>query len=339
MKKIINFAIVGLGRAGNFHLRSINNLPNCNLKYVIDPHLLESAKGDGNHKFTLLKNLDEALLDPDLDAVIVSPPTQFHFKTICQSLEAGKHVFTEKPLGKSVAEIATCFDLAEQKELALYLGFQRRYDENFIALKQNISKLGHVRTVKISSRDNPKPSLEYLKISGNIFHDMLIHDFDMLQFLFGDQIPKTIFSFGHAYDAEIGAMGDYDNVLVTLKYPNGMMCSIDTSRTSAFGYDQRIEVFGDDGMAIAENKKNHTIQIHNEKGMHQSPINYSFPQRYKEAYQAEIADFVDGVSNNRLYNVTKKQCLIGHLIADAAGEAAQQNQPINFMEKMNSNLK
>jgi myo-inositol 2-dehydrogenase/D-chiro-inositol 1-dehydrogenase len=182
----------------------------------------------------------------------------------------------------------------------------------------------------MSSRDNPQPSLEYLKISGNIFHDMLIHDFDMLQFLLGHKVPTSVFAIGHAYDPAIAALEDFDTVLVTLKYADGLICSIDTSRTAVYGYDQRIELFAENGMAIAENERNNTVEIHTEKGVFRNPINFSFPQRYKDAYAKEIADFVDGIQNGKLVNVPKDQCLLGHLIADAAYESCVSNKVVNI---------
>ena len=244
-----------------------------------------------------------------------------------------RHVFTEKPLGKTIADITTCFDLAKENNLALFLGFQRRYDKNFIELKNNIHTIRSIRTIKISSRDNPKPSIDYLKISGNIFHDMLIHDFDMLQFLLGHKVPSSVCAFGHTYDPQIKALNDFDTVLVTLKYPDGLICSIDTSRTAVYGYDQRIELFAENGMAIAENERDNTVEIHTKKGTFRHPINYSFPQRYKDAYAKEITDFVEGIQNGKLNNVPKNQCLIGHLIADVAYESCVSNSVINFEER------
>lgn len=334
----INLCIVGLGRAGRFHLASINRLDSCRLKYVVDPAISSSEEVVMDHDFILLRDIEEALTDPEIHGIIIATPTQYHFDYICRALEAGKHVFTEKPLGKSSEDIKTCFDLAEEKGRALYLGFQRRYDHNFIELKKNIGKIGQVRTVKMSSRDNPKPSLEYLKISGNIFHDMLIHDFDMLQFLLGDRIPTSVCAFGHAYDPDIGALSDFDTVLVTLKYGDGLICSIDTSRNAVYGYDQRIELFAENGMAIAENQKDNTVQIFTDQGKLESPINHSFPQRYKDAYTKEIADFANGIRSGQMHNVSKKQCLVGHLIADAAYESAVSGQVVDFRDWNNGVL-
>ncbi|NAS13592.1 Gfo/Idh/MocA family oxidoreductase [Poritiphilus flavus] len=334
----LNFAIIGLGRAGRFHLASLEQLNTCRLKYIVDPNIDHADQIVSRHEYTLLPNIDAVLEDPELDAVIISTPTHFHFDHICKALKAGKHVFTEKPLGKSVKDITICYELARKRQLALHLGFQRRYDKNFIELKDSIGGIGQVRTVKISSRDNPKPSLEYLKISGNIFHDMLIHDFDMLQFLFGYKVPESVFAFGHAYDPEIEKLNDFDSVLVTLKYPDGLLCSIDTSRTAVYGYDQRIELFAENGMAIAENERNNTVEVHKKEGTFRNPINYSFNLRYQEAYRKEIAEFIDGIRNNELFNIPKDQCLLAHLIADAAYDSCVGNTLIDFQEKYASVL-
>ncbi len=333
MNKKIKFAIIGLGRAGRFHLTSLTQMSSSNLKYVVDPKISPTHEIIINNSFILLDSIDTVISDPEIDAVIISTPTQFHFQYICQFLKAGKHVFTEKPLGNSSEQISICFDLAKENNLALYLGFQRRYDKNFIELKNNIEKIGNVRTIKISSRDNPKPTIDYLKISGNIFHDMLIHDFDMLQFLLGYQVPISIFAFGHAYDPEIKELNDFDTVLVTLKYENGLICSIDTSRVSVYGYDQRIELFAENGMAIAENERNNTVEVHTNNGTLRNPINASFPQRYKEAYVNEMSDFVNGIQQGVLFNVSKSECLLGHRIADAAYESSISNTVINFKEE------
>lgn len=329
-------AIIGLGRAGRFHLNSLCNMNNSEVVYVVDPHLSEDDPICQESDFILLRELDPILTDQSINAVIVATPTQFHFDYIFKALDAGKHVFAEKPLGKSIEQIEICYEKAAEKGLALYLGFQRRYDHNFNVLRSKIASMGGVRTVKMSSRDNPKPSLEYLRISGNIFHDMLIHDFDMLIFLFGLILPESVYAIGCAYDPEIQVMDDYDTVLVSIKYPNGMVCSIDTSRIAAYGYDQRIELFAGQGMLIADNVRNDTVEIHTAEGRLQSPINYSFPQRYKESYRAEMEDFVHGIHNNDMVNVSKEECKLSSLIADAATLSIKENRAIdfnNFMSK------
>ena len=336
MDFIINTCLVGLGRAGHFHLHSIRNSDHFQLRYIVDPNIDSEDVPEG---CTLLSDIDAALDDESLQAVIVASPTQSHFDYIKRSLEAGKHVFTEKPLGHKVDEIKVCFDLAQQSGLALHLGFQRRYDHNFLALKARIPDLGPIRMIKASSRDNPKPSLDYLKISGNIFHDMLIHDFDMLVFLLGPRVPETVYATGFSYDPEIAKIPDYDTVLVTIKYADGLMVSIDTSRTSPYGYDQRLEVFGTEAMAMVENEMDHGVKVYNENGMSGATINYSFPQRYKEAYGKELEQFAISLYEQNPYNVTREECLLAHLIADAAYESAITQKIISFSEGFSSQLK
>jgi len=335
MPEKIAVCIAGLGRAGHFHLRSVQSSEQFSLKYIVDP-AISANEFPGGQQTKVLPTLEEALSDPELDAVIVSTPTPHHYKHITQSLKAEKHVFAEKPLGTTAQEIQQCFALAEEKKLALHLGFQRRCDQNFRALKESIQEIGPVRTIKTSSRDNPQPSLDYLYISGNIFHDMLIHDFDMLIYLLGVRVPESVYAIGYAYDQEIDDLPDFDTVLVTLKYPDGLMCAIDTSRMAVYGYDQRIELFGEKGMALVENQRNDTVQVHTEAGMRQSPIQHSFPQRYKDAYAQEIAVFGQGVRNQQPYNVTKEECLLSHIIADAAHQSAITNSVVNVAEMYNS---
>lgn len=326
----INVCIVGLGRAGRIHLGSINRLNELELISVVDPNLDPGEASCRKLGIPKVVDFDSALADPGLDAVIVATPTQFHYHHIRQSLEAGKHVFAEKPLGQSISEIDSCYRLAQTNELALHLGFQRRCDPNFHVLKGKISEIGPVRLLKASSRDNPKPPIEYLRISGNIFHDMLIHDFDMLIFQLGLKIPESVYAAGFAYDSQIRDIPDFDTAMVTLKYPDGLICSIDTSRISAYGYDQRIEVFGVEGMAIAQNQHDHTVKVYNSEGTKESPFNYSFPQRYGESYLAELRNFGQSIGQDRQSNVTRDECLLAHSIADAAAESAKDNIVIDF---------
>ncbi|MEL6844522.1 MAG: Gfo/Idh/MocA family oxidoreductase, partial [Bacteroidota bacterium] len=332
MQNSIQICIAGLGRAGRFHLHSIRNNPQFELRYIVDPGLSANDEVLRGLNVSLLDALAPALADEQLDAVVVASPTQFHYRAIVAALQAGKHVFTEKPLGKTVGQINDCYAAAEQQNRVLHLGFQRRFDRNFIALKNSLSQIGAPRIIKTSSRDNPQPSLDYLRISGNIFHDMLIHDFDMLIFLMGLKIPKTVYATGHAYDPAIAALDDFDTVMVTLHYNDGLMVVIDTSRIATYGYDQRIEVFSERGMTIADNQRNHQVQLHNESGTHLSPINYSFPSRYKEAYGHEMTAFAKAITTAEKFSISREECLLAHLIADAAHESATSGKPINFAE-------
>jgi len=330
MKKILNTAIVGMGRAGGFHLTSMKVIDGFNLKYAVDPDWDKLDSITLPSDTIKLTSIDQVLADPDVDAIIVSSPTEYHYDYIIKSLNAGKHVFTEKPLGHGLAEVKECFDTAKSNNKALHLGFMRRFDKNFIALKNNLPSIDQLRMVKTSSRDNPKPSYEYLATSGKIFHDMLIHDFDTMLFLLGVKAPKTINVLAKAYDDKIAAMDDYDTVLVTMQFDDGLIYTIDTSRTSVYGYDQRIEVFGSAGMITADNELDNSLSIYTKDGIKQSPTRYSFPQRYKNAYLGELEHFEQSIRNGELWNVTKEEAVLSHLIADAGYVSAREGRIVNF---------
>lgn len=330
MNKALNTAIIGMGRAGGFHLTSMKIIDGFSLKYVVDPDdnkLNTLSLPPGTQK---LATIDEVLNDEEIDAVIISSPTEYHYDYIIRSLNAGKHVFTEKPLGHGLNEVEECFDTAAKNNRALHLGFQRRFDKNFIALKNNLATIEEVRMVRASSRDNPKPSYEYLKTSGNIFHDMLIHDFDMMLFLFGNKAPTSINVYAKCYDAKIAAMDDYDTVVVSMQFEDGLIYTIDTSRTSVYGYDQRLEVFGASGMLIAENELDSSLSVYTENGIMQAPASYSFPQRYKAAYLDELVFFEASIRNGVLWNVTREDAILSHRIADACFTSAKENRIVRF---------
>ena len=328
MSKLLNTAIIGMGRAGQFHLTSMKIIDGFALKYAVDPDLKHLDKISLPRDCQKLAGIEKVLADESIDAVIISSPTDYHYDYIIQSLNADKHVFTEKPVGHSADQIAACFDLARDKNKCLHLGFQRRFDKNFIALKANLKSIGEIRMVRASSRDNPKPSYDYLRTSGNIFHDMLIHDFDMMLFLLGYKVPKSIHVYAKCYDKEIETMQDYDTVLVSMQFDDGLIYTIDTSRTSVYGYDQRLELFGSDGMLIAENELENRLSIHTKAGINQAPTKYSFPQRYKSAYLEELIHFESSIRTGVLYNVPKDHALLSHKIADAGYISAREGRVI-----------
>jgi len=180
------------------------------------------------------------------------------------------------------------------KNLAFVCGYQRRCDRNFRALKQQLDQgaIGKLKVVKSCSRDNPVPPMAYLRTSGGIFQDMLIHDFDMQDWLTDGEIPETVMTVGHCYDEEIRKMNDLDTVAVLLKYKNGIVATVDTCRDAAYGYDQRIEAFGEKGMLTAKNEMTSAVELATKDGHLMPPAMWSFPQRYEHAYTVELSEFV-----------------------------------------------
>ena len=288
-KDVVKVALVGLGRAGHFHMESVLQLPgSVRLAWVIDVDA-EKAKRIAAEKGCKWSNrLDEALEGPDaVDAVVIASATDTHFPYIMQALRADKAVMAEKPISHELHEVEEAVQLAKNKNLAFVCGYQRRADRHFRELKRQLDAgaIGNLKLLKTCSRDNPIPPMEYLRTSGGIFHDMLIHDFDMLDFLSGGQVPESVTATGHSYHREIQDMGDVDICAVMFKYPSGLIAMVDTSRDASYGYDQRIEAFGEKGMLTAKNELTSTIELATADGHLMPPAMYSFPQRYHQAWR------------------------------------------------------
>jgi myo-inositol 2-dehydrogenase/D-chiro-inositol 1-dehydrogenase len=227
-----------------------------------------------------------------IDALIVASTTDTHFAFVKKGLLAGKCVFTEKPISHNPHEVKEVLDLAKRSTKPFVVGYQRRCDKNYRALRNEVRNLGDVRMIKCCSRDNPFPPMEYLRTSGGIFHDMLSHDFDMIHYLSG-QFPVSVYSVGHAYKEEIREMDDVDTVCVVMKFRSGMIAVVDSSRISEPGYDQRVEVFGAEGVAYVRNVEESTVQVGTSKGFLTPKAQNSFPERYKETYSQELAEFIN----------------------------------------------
>mmetsp|Transcript_119963 Transcript_119963/g.208345 ORF Transcript_119963/g.208345 Transcript_119963/m.208345 type:complete len:386 (-) Transcript_119963:112-1269(-) len=294
-KRFFGVALVGLGRSGHFHLTSIRTLTRAvRLRWAIDINAPRAKKIAKEFECKWSTSLTDALQDPDVDLVIVASTTDTHFPFIMQSLEAKKSVFAEKPISHSVAEVQRAVDYAKDKKLPFVCGYQRRADGNFRALKQQVKNgnVGRVKMVKSCSRDNPLPPIPYLKTSGGIFQDMLIHDFDIQDWILEGAAPDSIMAYGHAYNSEIKDMNDVDCVGVMAHYADGMMAFIDCCRDATYGYDQRVEVFGDKGMLTIQNEKTNTVELATGVGHLMPPAQWSFPQRYEHAYMVELAEFI-----------------------------------------------
>ena len=280
----LGLAIIGLGRAGNFHLTSCASLSDSvMLRWVVDANkeLADSVAERVRCRATTV--VDDVLKDPQVEAVIIASTTNTHYGFCKAALQAGKHVFTEKPVSHNPHELKEVLDLALASGVAFIVGYQRRVDPNFRKLKEQVREggpVGSLRVIKCCSRDNPLPPMDYLRTSGGIFCDMLCHDFDMIHFLSG-QVPVEVYTTAHCYSQEIAAMDDVDTVVTTLTYASGLIATVDCSRTAPYGYDQRVEVFGDQGMATAQNQTESSVEVATSVGVLSAPAQRSFPERYR----------------------------------------------------------
>ncbi len=329
--KPLRLALFGLGRAGRFHLQSIRQAGGVKLLHVVDVD--EGVARSVAEEWDCQGSTDPtaALEDSQVDAVIVATPTQTHHDYILNALDHGKVVFTEKPLGTGLEEIDTCYRRAEEKGLPLFLGFMRRFDPSFadLAARVHSGEIGQLQLLRTTSRDCPLPSMDYIKTSHGIFHDCIVHDLDMVRFIVRED-PVEAFAYGSSFIEEIGAVGDIDTVLVSLKFPSGLLCSIDISRHAVYGYDQRIEAFGDKGMIQAENRAPVSTVVSGVEAVSRSPIEFSFPTRYREAYLRELETFRDCVVEGRPLPITYEDARKNFILAEGAERAFRTGERVVF---------
>ena len=326
----LNIALFGLGRAGKFHIQSIQSIPELNLKCVMDLNESVAKRVAKDLECSYSTDIDEPLSQNDIDAVIIATPTKEHHQQVQAALKANKPVFSEKPLGNSLNEIDSCFELAKQTDLPLFIGFNRRFDPSFSSLASDVkdSKVGQLQMLRVTSRDSPLPTMDYISKSNGIFHDCIVHDFDMLRFITGKD-PVEIYTLGSSFIEEIKALNDLDNVLVALKYDNGMIASIDVNRFASYGYDQRIEVFGSEGMLQAENRLPITTLLSNNIGLLKPKIEHSFPTRYREAYQKELESFKDCVLKGIPVPITHHDVRMSFILSELGEKSYNENKPLS----------
>ncbi len=315
----VKFALLGAGRIGKVHAKAITSNPDARLVAVADamaPAAEDLAKKHGCE----VRTIDAILKAKDVDAVVICTPTDTHADLIERFAKAGKAIFCEKPIDLSIKRVKACLATVEKTGAKLMVGFNRRFDPHFAAVRQAIAagKIGNVEMVQITSRDPGAPPPAYIKSSGGIFRDMTIHDFDMARFLLGEEPVTVMAAASVLVDPEIGQLGDFDSVSVLLTTASGKQCTISNSRRATYGYDQRIEVHGSKGMIAAENQRPVSIEIANGSGYTRPPLHDFFMTRYTEAYAAEIAAFIAVVKKNKTPSPSGTDGLLALALAEAA---------------------
>ena len=322
--------IIGLGRIGQVHLESLSNISEVEIVFVSD--IDETLCMETSKKYNILRyslKYEDLVSDPEVQAVFVCSPSNLHYTHVSACLSNNKLVFCEKPLEIDVEKIKTLINKYPNINKRLMVGFNRRFDPNFSFVKNNIHKIGKPTILKITSRDPQPPSIDYIKSSGGIFMDMTIHDFDMASFLVGAK-PISIFATGSVnYDSQFIGI-DIDTALVTIKFENGVICNIDNSRKCTYGYDQRLEFLGDQGMLSADNVKNHHASLFNSSGLQSSLCKDFFIDRYTQAYFIENQSFVHCAQNNNEFPVTAEDALNALKFAQAANLSLKHNKVIHL---------
>jgi len=332
----LQLALLGLGRAGSFHLQSLRMIDDARVRYVYDIDQTKAESIAQKHNCDTAKSAEEAISSADVDAVIVATPTDLHTDYVLKSLAAGKPVLTEKPLGRHLSEIDACFEKAKSSSTPLFVAFQRRFDPAFAKLVSAVKagNIGELQFVRSVSRDNPVPTTDYIKISGGIFHDCMVHDLDMVCHIVGEY-PTHMSAFGSSFISDIAELDDYDNVVATLSFASGVQASIDINRKSVYGYDQRIEAFGGEGMLLADNYHNTSVTQAGVQGFTRPQIEYSFPTRYYEAYRLELECFVRCARGEEGVPITHEEVRTNHLLASGLEQAAREKRVVELGQMSN----
>jgi myo-inositol 2-dehydrogenase/D-chiro-inositol 1-dehydrogenase len=315
----INFGLLGAGRIGKTHAAAVLGVPGTKLAAVFDP-VDAAADHIALVSGARRASIEDILADKSIHAVLICTPTDMHADQIELAARAGKAIFCEKPVDLSADRVRACLKVVEETKARLMIGFNRRFDPNFSAVRAQIDAgaIGKVELVQITSRDPGPPPVDYIKRSGGLFRDMMIHDFDMARFLLNEEIIAVSATGSVQVDPAIGEAGDVDTASATLRTKSGKIAVITNSRRAAYGYDQRIEVHGSQGALSAANVHHNTVTLANKDGYHGAALLDFFMERYAVAYRTELQSFVKALETGTAITPSGADGLKALELADAA---------------------
>ncbi|MBN8789227.1 MAG: inositol 2-dehydrogenase [Terrimonas sp.] len=334
MSRKLKTGIIGLGRIGQIHLANLlYHTPEAEV--IIASDVSEAAHAAAKKAGVATTNSAEEVINhPDVEAVVICAPTPQHVPYTIAAAQAKKHVFCEKPLDVTIPAILSAQKAVKDNGVKLMLGFNRRFDPNFARVQSLVvnGSIGDPHIVKVTSRDPAPPPLEYVKVSGGLFLDMTIHDFDMARYITGSEVTEVYVKGDALIDPRIKQYNDIDTAVIVLTFANGAIGVIDNSRKAVYGYDQRLEVFGSRGMAKAENNTpDNVIQFDDKGGQSALPLHF-FLERYEKAYQSCIQTFVDCVLNDKPSPVDAHDGLMATVVGLAAGISLKEGRPVKIEE-------
>lgn len=335
MIKKLKVGVIGLGRIGQIHLSNLlHHSPEAEVVIVSDisSDSHEYARNLGIKNITT--NAYDVIYHPEVEAVIICSPTPFHVPYSVAAAKLGKHVFCEKPLDVTLEAILEAEQAAKENNIKLMVGFNRRFDANFNQVRNLVmaNEIGDPHILRITSRDPAPPPVEYLKISGGIFLDMSIHDFDMARYIVGSEVSEVYVKGDALIHPEIKDFGDIDTAVIVLTFENGAIGVIDNSRKAVYGYDQRLEIFGSKGMAKAENNLANNVVQYNQSSVNNCLPLHFFLERYEQAYRVCIKTFIDCVLNDKPSPVDAHDGLMATAIGMAALKSLQEDRPVKMSE-------
>ena len=327
-------ALFGAGRIGKVHAASIKMDPRSDLVAVTDV-MTDAADALAQEHGIAARPAEAILADPAIDAMLIASSTNTHADLIEAGVKAGKAIFCEKPIDLSLSRAQAVRGVAAHHDRPMMMGFNRRFDPNFAALKAALAggEIGKGELLAVTSYDPAPPPVSYIKVSGGLYRDMMIHDFDMCAFLFG--MPKTVMAHGSCLvDPEIGAAGAIDTAVVVLTYEDGRIATIRNSRRAPYGYDQRVEVLGADGTLSAENEIENTLVKSTTAGVQSAKPVYFFLERYMRAYAIEWSAFVDAVVDGAPVPATIEDGVNALALAEAANRSLAEGRPVDVADVM-----
>ena len=326
-----DIALIGAGRIGKIHAANIAAHPRLRLARVVDP-FADAATALAAQYGAEVSSLDEALADPAIAGVVVASSTDTHLDYSLAAAQAGKAVFCEKPLDQDHARASAAAPKFAACNARVFLAFNRRFDPNFAGLQARLAAgaVGKLETLHIISHDPAPPPVDYIKVSGGIFKDMVIHDFDMARWLLGEEPTEVFASASVLVDPAIGAAGDSDTAKTILRTASGRLCMISSSRRSGYGYDQRIEAFGSQGMIRAQNQLETTVELWNENGAAADRFQNFFLDRYAVAYAREADHFADIIDGKATPLVDYQDGIRALALAEAAAKSAASGELVRL---------
>lgn len=329
---MINIGILGCGRIGQVHASSLQIVEGARVAAVTDA-FPDAANALAAKTGAKVMSAEEMIASADIDAVVIGTPTDTHFDLIQMSAKAGKAIFCEKPVDMSADRIRDCIKTVDAAGVPFLTGFNRRFDAGFAAIRARIvaGDIGDVELVTILSRDPSPPPVAYIKSSGGLFRDMMIHDFDMARFLLGEEIVRVYATGSALVDPAIGEAGDVDTAVAVLTTASGRICQISNSRRATYGYDQRAEVHGSRGLLKANNVPENNVEIASGEGFRSAPAQHFFLERYAGAYLAEMAHFVGCLKSGQAPSPGIRDGLAAQTIADAAAQSLETGVPVNLV--------
>ncbi|MDE0484530.1 MAG: inositol 2-dehydrogenase [Candidatus Poribacteria bacterium] len=332
----IGVGVIGTGRIGKLHIEHLSQIiPDAELIAIcsLDTETAEIFAEQFNIP-KVTSDYRTLLDDSQIDAVIVASSTDTHVE-ICQAAaEAGKHIFCEKPIALDLEQINETLRIVEKAGVKFQVGFNRRFDANFRRVREAVAsgEIGEPHILRITSRDPAPPPIEYVKVSGGIFLDMTIHDFDMARYLIGDEVVEVYAVGCVRVDPKIGEVGDIDTTIITLRFQNGVLATIDNSREAVYGYDQRVEVFGSKGMVAAGNPLTDTVTFSGSEGSRTASPPDFFVERYKAAYLSELQAFIQCIQEGTQPPVTGADGRAPIVMGYAALKSLRENRPVLLSE-------